>query len=150
MKFRNVVLIEAGRQFTWDMFVDPANLRYWQPTLKSVTVKSGVASEPGSVSKLVFDEDGRDVTMTQTITEKRAPDFLAVSYDSAGSTAHVVNHFTSIDDNLTRWTVYSRHRFKGLMKVMSLFVRGAIRERNEDWLQRFKLLVESRAADLEE
>ena len=150
MKFRNVVLIEAGQQFTWDMFVDPANLRHWQPTLKSVTLKSGVASEPGAVSELVFDEDGREVIMTQTITEKRAPDFLAGSYDSAWSTAHVVNHFTSIDDNLTRWTVYSRHNFKGLMKIMSLFVRNSIEERNDDWLQRFKLLVESRAADLEE
>ena len=87
--------------------------------------------------------------MTHTITEKRAPDFLAGTYDSDWSTAQVVNHFESISDELTRWTVYSRHNFKGLMKIMSLFVRKAIEERNDDWLQRFKLLVESRAADLE-
>ena len=33
------------------------------------------------------------------------------------------------------------------MKIMALFIRRAIRERNDDWLQRFKLLVESRAAE---
>jgi uncharacterized protein YndB with AHSA1/START domain len=147
MKFRNEIRINADIDTAWNTFIDPDNLRHWQPTLKSVTLKSGTATEPGAVSELVFDEDGRQVVMTQTITEKRAPDLLAGEYDSAWSRVVVVNHFQAIADGSTRWTVYSRHRFKGMMKIMALFIRRAIRERNDDWLQRFKLLVESRAAE---
>lgn len=147
MKFQNEILINADIDSAWATFVDPDNLRHWQPTLRSVALKSGTATEPAAVSELVFDEDGREVVMTQTITEKRAPDFMAVEYDSAWSRVVVVNHFRSLDDGRTLWTVYSRHRFKGMMRVMALFIRKAIRERNDDWLQRFKLLVESRVAE---
>lgn len=147
MRFKNEILINADIDTAWNTFIDPDKLQDWQPTLKSVTLKSGAVTEPGAVSELVFDEDGREVVMTQTITEKRAPDFIAGEYDSAWSRVVVVNHFQAVDDGRTRWTVYSRHRFKGMMKIMSLFIHKAIRERNDDWLQRFKLLVESRAAE---
>lgn len=146
MKFENEILINAEIETAWNTFIDAGNPRHRQPTLKSVTPRSGAPTEPGAVSELVFDEDGRDVVMTRTITERRAPYFIAAEYDSAWSRV-VVNHFQSLDDGGTCWTVYSRHRFAGMMEVMALLIHKAIRERNNDWRQRFKLLVESRAAE---
>ena len=146
MKTRNEITIDADRATVWREFDNPDNLCKWQPTLKSFAHQSGTPGEPGSVSILVYDENGRDVAMTETMTEKRAPDFMAGLYDSAWSKAIVVNHFESVEANRTRWVIHANHQFKGLFRVMALFLRRSIGRCTDDWMQRFRLLIETNAA----
>ena len=146
MKTRNEITIDADRATVWREFDNPDNLGKWQPTLKSFTHKSGTPGEPGAVSELRYDENGRDVLMTETMTEKREPDFMAGLYDSAWSKATIVNHFEAMDEQQTRWVIYANHQFKGIYKIMGLFLRKSIYGRTDDWMQRFKLLVETRVA----
>ena len=147
MKTRHEVLIEAPREVVWAAFDDPGNMLRWQPTLKSCTPQSGTPGEPGATTSLVYDENGREVHMTETIAERREPDFLASVYMSDRGKTIVVNHFEVAGDGQTRWVMYANHSFKGLMKVMSVFRAGSIRQRADNDLQRFKLLVESEQAD---
>ena len=147
MKTRNEITIDADRATVWREFDNPDNLGKWQPTLKSFTHQSGTAGEPGAVSELVYDENGREVAMTETMTERREPDFMAGIYDSAWSKVTIVNHFEVMGDNQTRWVIYANHQFKGFFRFLALFLRKSIRARTDDWMQRFKLLVETRAAD---
>ena len=147
MKTKNEITIGANRELVWREFDNPDNLPKWQPSLKKFTHKSGTPGEPGSVAELVYDENGRDVVMTETMTEKRRPDLMAGSYESAWSKAIIVNHFAAINDNQTHWIIYANHQFKGLMQIMAIFVRKSICGRTDEWMQRFKLLVESKAAD---
>lgn len=146
MKTRNEIIIDADRATVWREFDNVDNLPRWQPQLKSFTHQSGIPGEPGAVSELVYDENGRDVRMTETMTEKREPDFMAGFYDSAWSKATIVNHFEVVDDNRTRWVMYANHQFKGFFRILGLFARKAICGRTDDWMQRFKLLVETNAA----
>ncbi len=147
MKTRNEITIDADRATVWREFDNPDNLGKWQPTLRSFTHQSGAAGEPGAVSELVYDENGREVAMTETMTEKREPDFMAGVYDSAWSKVTIVNHFEAMGDNQTRWVIYANHRFKGFFRFIALFLRKSICARTDDWMQRFKLLVETRVAD---
>lgn len=147
MKIKNEITIDAERQTVWREFDDPDNLAQWQPTLKSLAHKSGTPGQPGAVSELVYEEDGRDVITIETITEKRAPDLMAGNYDSKRSTAIVVNHFETVGSEQTRWVVYANHHFRGIFKYVGLFLRKSISGRTDAWMQRFKLLVESRAAE---
>ncbi|MFQ6003872.1 MAG: SRPBCC family protein [Woeseia sp.] len=146
MKMKCEQIIQASPEFVWAMFDNPDNLKRWQPTLASYDHKSGNPGQPGAVSELVYDENGREVTMTETVTERREPHFLAGIYDNAWAKSIIVNHFEAIDENTTRFVSYSNMRFKGFMRIMSLFVAKAIRARVEADLNRFKLLVESEAA----
>lgn len=146
MKTRNEITIDADRETVWREFDNADNMCEWQPTLKSFTHKSGTPGEPGAVSELVYDENGRDVTMIETMTEKRRPDFMAGSYDSAWSRAIIVNHFEAVGDEQTRWVIYANHQFKGFFRIIGLFFRKSICGRTDEWMQRFKLLVETRAA----
>jgi len=143
MKIRAEVKIDADRDTVWRTFDSPDNMPRWQPTLKSVTQKTGTPGEPGAVAELVYDENGKKVVMTETITEKRKPDFMAGIYESTWGKALIVNHFEAIGENTTRWTVYANHRFNGIMKLMALFAGKSVRIRTEADLQRFKLLVET-------
>ena len=146
MKTKFDVIIDADRETVWAAFDDTDNMSRWQSTLKSFTHKSGTPGEIGAVSELIYDEDGREVVMLETITEKRRPVFFAGIYKSRWGKSLVVNHFETVNDNQTRWAGHANHGFRGIMKLMSPFLRKKICARTEDDMQRFKLLVESQQA----
>ena len=146
MKVQTQVLIDADIETVWRAFDNPDNMHRWQPNLKSFTQKSGEPGQAGAVAELLYDENGRDVLLTETITERREPDFLAGSYESNFGTTVIVNHFEKIGEHQTRWVSYSRHTFKGIMRFLAIFMRKSMCKRMDDDMQRFKFLVESQAA----
>lgn len=147
MKVQTSITINADRETVWREFDNPDNMPKWQPSLKSFTHKSGTAGEPGAVAELVYDENGRELVMRETMTEKRKPDFMAGNYETDWGKAIIVNHFEALGDNSTQWIVYANHQFKGMMKLMAIFIKKSICTRTEDDMQRFKLLVESMVAE---
>lgn len=146
MKMKYEAEINACRELVWATFDNPDNLSRWQPTLESFTHQAGKPGKPGAVSELVYNENGKKLTTTETVTERRKPDFIAGHYDNAWATTLIVNHFEEVDDNTTRFVSYTNVKFKGIMKVMSLFAARSIRSRVEADINRFKLLVETEAA----
>ena len=115
----------------------------WQPTLKRFDHKSGEPGQTGAVSELTYDEDGRQLVLTETITERREPDFMAGIYESKHGTMLIVHTFEETADGHTLWTSWSNMNFKGLMKLFAIFMVRSIRRRTEDDMQRFKLMVET-------
>lgn len=146
MKHKTEIVIDADLATVWRMFDDPDNMTKWQPTLKSFTHKSGTPGQPDAVSELVYDENGRDVVMTETIAARREPNFLGGSYESKWANVVIFNHFEETEGGRTRWTCNVNYRFKGFMKVMALFMRKSICDRSDNDLNRFKLLVETAIA----
>ena len=147
MKTRHEILIDAPRAVVWAAFDDVDGRRRWQPTLRSVTQKSGKPGEVGSVAERVYDEEGETVVMTETVTDRREPDFLAGVYATRWGKTVVVNHFEDLGDDRTRWIVYANHFFEGVMKLLGVFTGKRLGRRAERDLERFKLMVESARAD---
>jgi uncharacterized protein YndB with AHSA1/START domain len=147
MKFRHEIIIDTDLPKVWATFDNPANMKAWQPTLESFTRKSGEDGQPGAVAELVYDENGRKVTLVETITERREPHFMAGTYESDAGNALIVNHFEDAGDGRTRWTMYGNHTFKGIFRLLGLFVAGSIRKRNETMMNNFKLLAETQEAE---
>jgi uncharacterized protein YndB with AHSA1/START domain len=146
MKHKTEILIDADRATVWRIFDDPDNMPKWQPTLRSFKHKSGTPGQPDAVSELVYDENGREVVMTETITARREPSFLGGTYDSKWASIVIVNHFEETDTGQTRWVSNANCRFKGFMKIMALFMRKSICYRTDADMNRFKLLVETELA----
>lgn len=146
MKLKFEQVIDADREAVWAAFHNTDNMRHWQQNFESYTHKSGNAGQPGAVAELMYNEGNRKIVLRETITERRDPDFLAGTYESPHATTLIVNHFEAVGDSQTRWTSWCNFRFKGVMKLMSLFIAGVIRKRTEGDMQRFKLLVESQQA----
>ncbi len=149
MKIRIGIVIDADRDSVWRAFDNSQNMRKWQPTLQSYSRKAGEDGQPGAVTELVHDENGRKLTLVETVTERREPDFMAGTRESAMGTAIVVNHFEALDDSHTRWTMYARHTFRGIYKIVALFLAGAMRRRDEQLMNNFKLFVESLQAGVD-
>ena len=146
MKTKFDVLIDADRDTVWATFDNADNIAKWQPTLKSFAHKSGTPGEVGAVAELIYEEDGRPLLMSEIITERRPPSFMAGLYESKWSKTLIVNYFETVGDHQTRWVSHANHSFRGPMKLLSLFKRKSICARAEADMQRFKLLVETLAA----
>lgn len=147
MKFRHEIIIDADPQRVWAAFDNTGNMKAWQPTLESFTRKSGEDGQPGAVAELVYHENGRKVTLVETITERREPHFIAGIYESDAGNALIVNHFEDAGDGCTRWTMYGNHTFRGIFRLLGLFVAGSIRKRNEAMMNNFKLFAETQEAE---
>ncbi|MDH4048867.1 MAG: SRPBCC family protein [Gammaproteobacteria bacterium] len=146
MKLKFEITIDASLDKVWAAFDNPDNMKKWQPSLDSFTPVSGIPGQPDAVSELVYRENGRKIIMTETITERRKPDFLAGIYETEFGKTLVVNRFESIDDNTTRWQSWCNFKFRGVMRFFCLFLAGSIRKRTEADMGRFKLLVETENA----
>ena len=146
MKHKAEITIDADLTTVWRMVDDPDNMMKWQPTLKAFTHKSGTPGQPDAVSELVYDENGREVVMTETITARREPNFLGGTYESRWANVVIVNHFSATGDDTTLWTMNAKYGFKGFMKIMALFMRKSICARSDTDMNRFKLLVETAVA----
>ena len=146
MKHHYEVLIDADVETVWKILDDVDSMKKWQPSLESITHKSGEPGQPGAVSELVYDENGRKVTMIETVTERRDLQFMALKFESSMGDTVVVNHFEDIDGKQTRWKMYSNFTFKGFFRWISLFFGGSIRRSNEEMLHNFKLLAETEQA----
>ncbi|MBT8097241.1 MAG: SRPBCC family protein [Woeseia sp.] len=142
MKHKAEVIINAPREQVWAAFDDPDNMTRWQPTLESFVHKSGTPGHPGAVSELTYNENGRKIVMTETISERREEEFLAGIYESGFGTTTIVNNFEKINAQQTKWTMWCNFRFRGFMKIMALFMSKSIRKRTDEDLQRFKQLAE--------
>lgn len=143
MKFNFDVTIDADIDTVWAAFDNPDNMNRWQTNFDAYTHVSGEPGQPGSIAELSFNENGKIVVLTETITERRGKSFLAGTYKSTHGTTIIVNQFEAINASKTRWTSWCSFSFKGLMRVMSLFIGGAIRKRTEANMQRFKLMIET-------
>jgi hypothetical protein len=81
--------------------------------------------------------------MIHTVTERREPDFIAGTYESATSKAIIVNQFEDVGEGQTRWSMYANHTFKGIYKLLSVFFGSTIRKNHEEIMNNFKLYTET-------
>jgi uncharacterized protein YndB with AHSA1/START domain len=143
MKFTIEVVIDQPREKVWEVFDNPANMSKWQPTVKSFELQSGEPGQPGSVSKLVYDENGREVVLTETITSRNYPDEFSGTYEAPSTWNHLTNKFIPLGDKQTKWVMEAEFRFDGLMKLFLPFMKGSLVKRTQEDMQRFKQLAES-------
>ncbi len=143
MKLNFEQTIDASLETVWAAFSDSSNKGRWQQNFKSYKHTTGDSGQPGAISELAFNENGKMMIMNETIMECREPDFLSASYESKYAATIIVNHFESINKNTTRWTSWCNFTFKGFMKILALFIAGTIRKRTENDMHRFKLMVET-------
>ena len=141
MKFTNERIIQASREAVWQAFDNTENLKKWQPTLQQFEHQSGQPGQPGAVSRLVYDENGRTVILIETITERNMPDSFSGTYDNSTVFNAITNHFEVLDDNRTKWIMETECRFKGLFRLMAPFVKGSLKKRNDEDMDRFVALV---------
>ncbi len=73
------------------------NMKEWQPSLKSFEHQSGEPGQVGAVSKLTYNENGREIVLTETITGRKEPEEFSGTYDNPVARNRVKNTFVELD-----------------------------------------------------
>lgn len=138
MKYQVEVALDLPRWRVVELFDDPDNLAKWQPGLQSFELIEGESGQPGARSRLVYDIDGRQVEMIETIEKRALPHTFTGTYEAAGVWNRVENHFFEEKPERTRWLTDVGFKFSGLMRVLAFFMRGRFRKQTAENMRRFK------------
>jgi uncharacterized membrane protein len=144
MKISHEIIINKSREDVWKIFDNIENMKKWQPTLKKFEHQGCQQGQVGAVSKLTYEERGRQIVMTETITGRKEPDEFSGEYTTPQAVNMITNKFVILDDARTKWVMDCEFKFKGLIwKLISPLLRGAISNRIAKDMNKFKQLAES-------
>ncbi|NIR50112.1 SRPBCC family protein [candidate division KSB1 bacterium] len=89
--------INERREKVWKAMDNVENMKEWQPSLKSFEHQSGEPGQVGAVSKLTYNENGREIVLTETITGRKEPEEFSGTYDNPVARNRVKNTFVELD-----------------------------------------------------
>jgi carbon monoxide dehydrogenase subunit G len=143
VKFTVDLTLNRDRKNVWKAFDNPANMKRWMPSLQSFEQQSGTQGEVGSVSKLIYREDGRTVTMYETITARDEPKSFSGKYSTREVVNTLDNEFIELNPYQTQWKLHADFKFSGILAVIAPFMKKTIIKRTCEDMERFKSMVES-------
>lgn len=143
MKFKLELTINRHRASVWKAFDNPHNMSKWQPSLKRVELLSGTQGQPGAVSKLTYEESGREFSLVEKVTYREEPHRLDGVYENEFADNPIRNTFIEQGENETLWVVETEFKFKTpLMKLLGPIMKKNFVRRTQRDMERFKKLVE--------
>lgn len=143
MHYTTELTIDLPRDRIIELFDSVENLYKWQPELISFEHLSGDPGEVGARSKLVYKMGRREMEMIETVTHKNLPENFSGTYEAKGVFNAVSNQFDVINSTKTRWIVETECQFSGIMKILSIFMKGSFRKQTRLFMDRFKNFAES-------
>ncbi len=146
MKYTCTIDIHLPRERVIALFDDPANLKRWQPTLRSFEPLDGQSGTVGARSKLTYKnkEGGREMVMTETIIVRELPDRFAGTYTMDGVWNMVDNRFTAVSADQTRWDAEVEFKFTNpMLTLMGWVIPGMFKKQTQKFMVQFKDFAEN-------
>ena len=144
MKFKLELTINKPLAEVWKAFDNIENMRKWQPTLIKFEPVSGIPGQPGAVSKLTYEEGGREFTLIEKIIHRDEPNSFDGVYENNFADNIIRNKFIELGQHQTVWAMETEFRFKTLiMKLMGPLMKKNFVARTQKDMERFKEMVEN-------
>jgi len=143
MRYECEVIIELPRERVIEVFDNPDNLPKWQEGLQVFEHFEGEEGRPGAKTRMLYDMNGREVEMIETIVVRDLPDEFTATYEAPGVWNLNVNHFYEDGPEKTRWVIDTEFKMKGLMMLMGVFMRGNFPKQTLQHMNDFKSFAES-------
>ena len=143
MKFTIELPINKPRLEVWKAFDNPENMKKWQPSLAKFENISGTQGQPGAVSKLTYEEGGREFSLIEKVTRRDEPNRLDGVYENDFSVNAIKNTFIEQGKDQTLWVMETEFKFKTLvMKIIGPLMKKGFVKRTQRDMQRFKEMAE--------
>jgi hypothetical protein len=144
LKFKLELTIDKPLAEVWKAFDNIENMKKWQPTLVKFEPISGIPGQPGAVSKLTYEEGGREFTLIEKIIHRDEPNSFDGIYENNFADNIIRNKFIELGQHQTVWAVETEFRFKTLiMKIMGPLMKKNFIARTRKDMERFKEMAES-------
>ena len=143
MKFKLELTINKPLAEVWKAFDNIENMRKWQPTLIKFEPISGIPGQPGAVSKLTYEEGGREFTLIEKIIHRDEPNSFDGIYENNFADNIIRNKFIELGQHQTVWAMETEFKFKTLiMKLMGPLMKKNFVARTQKDMERFKEMAE--------
>lgn len=143
MKYTLELTLNKPRAEVWQVFIDPDKLNQWQPALVQTEQLEGTAGQPGSVTKLTYNNGEREFSLTEKITHRADPEQLDQLYQNQFADNTLKNIFIESGKDTTLWKVEVEFKFKTpMMRLVGPFVKKRFAANTQRDMKRFKALVE--------
>jgi len=144
LKFKLELTINKPLAEVWKAFDNIENMKKWQPTLVKFEPVSGIPGQPGAVSKLTYEEGGREFTLIEKITHRDEPNSFDGVYENKFTDNIIRNKFIELGKHQTVWAMETEFRFKTLiMKITGPLMKKNFVARTQKDMGRFKEMAES-------
>ena len=144
MKFKLELTINKSLSEVWKAFDNIENLKKWQPTLVKFEPVSGIPGQPGALSKLTYEEGGREFTLIEKIIHRDEPNSFDGVYENNFADNIIRNKFIELGQQQTVWAMETEFKFKTLiMKLMGPLMKKNFAARTQRDMERFKEMVEN-------
>ncbi len=143
MKFTVDLTLNRDRRNVWKAFDNPANMKRWMPSLQSFEPQTGREGQVGAVSKLIYAQDGRIITMYETITAREEPNRFSGRYNTGDVVNFLDNEFIELNPHQTHWKLHAEFKFTGILSIIAPFMKKSIIQQTRQDMERFKNMVES-------
>lgn len=148
MKFSLQLLIDKPRLEVWKAFDNPENMKKWQPSLISFDRISGSQGHPGAVSRLTYEESGRQFSLIEKVTYREEIQRLDSVYENDFAKNTVKNTFIDQDNGTTLWVVETQYKFKTLfMRILGPIMKKNFVARTQRDMERFKEMMEKQEGE---
>jgi hypothetical protein len=128
----------------WEVFDNPENMKKWQPSLVKFEPVSRTPGQPGAVSRLTYDEGGREFALIEKVTHRDEPNGLDGVYENKFADNIARNRFVEQGKDQTLWVMETEFRFKTLlMPILGPIMKKNFVTRTQRDMERFKEMAES-------
>ena len=143
MKYSQEIIIQLPRQEVISKMEKPENFKFWQKGFISYRHLSGSPGKEGARSKLVYNMNGREIEMIETITKSNLPKELHTTYETKGVYNIHKNYFEEESSSSTRWVSYCEFQFSGFMRLIGKLMPGTFKKQSFQFMKDFKAFAEA-------
>lgn len=93
-----------------------------------------------------FKMGGGEMALEEKVELNNLPDEYIVIYEGDGVWNRIRHLFVGLPDGRTRYENDTFFRFKGLMAILSIFMKGSFKKQTLKYQEDFRRFVEKRAA----
>ena len=106
---------------------------------------SGTPGQPGAVSKLTYEESGREFSLIEKITHRDEPHRFDGIYENNFANNIIRNRFIELSEDQTLWVTETEFKFKTLlMKIAGPLMKKNFVARTKRDMERFKEVAEGK------
>ncbi len=141
MKYTLTITIQKPIKEVIKLYTNRGMLKQWQPELlNSKQIEN--YPHPKYTHQLALGK--RKLVLTETIIRHELPEHFDVSFELKNVASKNYNSFTTITPHSTQWICHTEYKFKGIMNLVSFFMKAGLKKQSEMIMSNFKRFAESR------
>ena len=136
--------IDRPIEEAWEVLMDESRMGEWLEGYKSMELIEGEPLTVGSKHRMIFEEDGQEMSFTETVTAINPPTEFSFDFDHDMMSSSIQMTFESVGSASTRITNRTHFKANGFfINLFMYFMTPRMKGRQRRSFARLKAMIES-------